>query len=125
MAGWTNLLRLMRSLLLGRCNEMSDFQFQTHSEGAGAGGDMLVGVRDLPAFQEMAVLRVYDLILSWPCPVCGEAFPCPCDTAPLTEDDCEHLFKCGIMVPESKMGRAGVGTTHAALEPVRLSGSGP
>jgi len=25
--------------------------------------------------------RAYGLILSWPCPVCGRPFPCPCDLA--------------------------------------------
>ena len=23
--------------------------------------------------------RAYAVILAWPCPICGGAFPCPCD----------------------------------------------
>ncbi len=23
--------------------------------------------------------RAFDRILAWPCPTCGEAYPCPCD----------------------------------------------
>jgi hypothetical protein len=25
--------------------------------------------------------RVFDRILQWPCPECGQPFPCPCDMA--------------------------------------------
>ena len=28
-----------------------------------------------------ALARVYGRVLAWPCPVCGGAYPCPCDSA--------------------------------------------
>ena len=52
---------------------------------------MLVGVRDVAGFQAEVVLRVYELILSWPCPACGGDFSCVCDQAEA------QLNKCAIL----------------------------
>jgi hypothetical protein len=42
--------------------------------------DMLTAVKDLDLAQK-AVIRAYELILTWPCPKCGGSFPCPCNKA--------------------------------------------
>jgi hypothetical protein len=77
---------------------------------------MLVGIRDIPDFQEQALLQVYEFILSWPCPACGGAFPCDCDRAE-AEVLVASVHKCA-KIPEGESNCAGVGSTGAA-EPVR------
>jgi hypothetical protein len=35
----------------------------------------------LPDEQGETLARFYRLVLSWPCPNCGQPWPCPCDLA--------------------------------------------
>jgi hypothetical protein len=63
---------------------------------------MLTGPRDAPGDEperhELECMRLaIEFILSWPCPDCGQPYPCPCDEAPLTDADMALLDLCRIM----------------------------